>query len=167
MRPGFVARSSHHLPVLATVAIAALLLVPRTAPAATDACSLLKAGDVAALVGASPACKPAPRGTSCAWTGAKAGRKVIVLTYAAIPGVPPEAAYMGARRQSAAGGDAKIADEAGIGERAFSGQVSFGAVMVALKQGRMIQLQYWTGSKGTSADVAALRPVMRKAVAAF
>jgi hypothetical protein len=45
--------------------------------------------------------------------------------------------------------------------------VSFGAVFVVLKKGRLLQLQYWTGSQGTSQDVAALRPVVQKAVAAF
>jgi hypothetical protein len=40
-------------------------------------------------------------------------------------------------------------------------------VFVVLKRGRLLQLQYWTGGKGTSQDVAALRPIVRKAVAAF
>jgi hypothetical protein len=62
---------------------------------------------------------------------------------------------------------AKVSDETGIGDRAFSGEVSFGAIFVVLKQGRLLQLQYWTGSQGTSQDVAALRSVAQKAVAAF
>lgn len=152
---------------LAGLAFAASLLLAHPAPAATDAASLLKAGDVAGLVGGAPACKPGPRGSTCSWTGAKAGHKLFVLTYAAMQGVPSEAAYMGARQQAAADEDVKIADETGIGDRAFSAQVSFGAVFVALKHGRMLQLQYHAGGKGTPADVAALRPVMRKAAAAF
>jgi hypothetical protein len=166
MRAAPAAAVSRRIFVFAALALATLLSGPRPAPAATDACSLLKAGDMAALVGATPAQKPGPNGTTCTWSGARAGHKLIVLTYA-MKGVPPEAAYMGARRQAAAGGDAKIADEAGIGERAFSGEVSFGAVFVTLKRGRVLQLQYWTGGKGTTADVAALRPLMRKAAAAF
>ena len=166
MRPVELVTVSHRVSVLAVLALAASVLLPRTAPAATDACSLLKPGDVTALVGGTPKSKPAPQGTTCTWTGAKAGHKLLVLTYA-MKSVPGEAAYMGARRQAAAGGDAKIADEPGIGDRAFSGQVSFGAVFVALKHGQVLQLQYWTGGKGTSADVAALRPVMRKAIAVF
>ena len=74
---------------------------------------------------------------------------------------------MGARQGAQRDGGAKLADESGIGDKAFSGQVSFGAVFVVLKQGRLLQLQYWTGKQGTAQDVAALRPVVRKAVAAF
>lgn len=167
MRSAPLATVSRRLLALSSLALAAFVLLAHPASAATDAGSLLKAGDVAPLVGGAPACKAGTRGTTCSWTGAKAGHKVIVLTYAAIQGVPPEAAYMGARRQAGADEDAKIADETGIGDRAFSGQVSFGAVFVTLKHGRMLQLQYWTGARGTPADVAALRPVMRKAAAAF
>ena len=42
-----------------------------------------------------------------------------------------------------------------------------GATFIVLKKSRMLQVQYWTGARGTSQDVAALRPVVRKAVAAF
>ena len=35
--------------------------------------------------------------------------------------------------------------------------ISFGAVFVVLKQGRLLQLQYWTGKQGTAQDVAALQ----------
>ena len=168
MLAGNVVAVSRRLSIVAVLAhaLAGSQLHARPAAATTDECSLLKAGDVTALVGGTPKSKPSPQGTSCTWTGAKAGRKLLVLTYA-MKSVPGEVAYMGARRQAEAGGDAKIADEAGMGERAFSGQVSFGVVFVALKHGQVLQLQYWTGGRGTSADVAALRPVMRKAVAAF
>ena len=74
---------------------------------------------------------------------------------------------MGARQGAQAQEGAKVSDETGIGDKAFSSQVSFGAVFMVLKQGRMLQLQYWTGGKGTSQDVAALRPLVKKAVAAF
>jgi hypothetical protein len=72
-------------------------------------------------------------------------------------------ARMGAQREQ----DAKVSDEDGLGDKAFSGQVSFGVVFVVLKQGRLLQIQYWTGSQGTSQDVAALRPVVQKVVTAF
>jgi len=36
-----------------------------------------------------------------------------------------------------------------------------------MKQGRMFQLQYMTGAAGTAKDVEALRPVAKKAAAAF
>jgi hypothetical protein len=82
-------------------------------------------------------------------------------------GVPGQAAFMGARRGAQEDKDVKAIDETGIGERAFSAQASFGAFFIVLKQNRLLQLQYWTGGRGTSRDVEALRPVVKKAVAAF
>ena len=135
--------------------------------AQTDACALLKAGDVAPLLGGTPTHPAAPQsGAACTWTGALAGHKLLVLLYNKSR-VPGEAAFTGARMGAEKGENEKVSDETGIGDRAFSSQVSFGAVFVVLKQGRMLQLQYWTGSQGTSQDVAALRPVVQKAVAAF
>jgi len=155
-----------HAMILGALALAALMLAPQPLPAQTNACALLKAGDVAALLGGTPTSKATPAGQACTWTGSAAGRKLIVLTYKNT-GVPGETAFMGARSGAQASEDAIVSDEAGLGDRAFSGQVSFGAVFVVLKQGRLLQVQYWTGVQGTSRDVAALRPVVKKAVAAF
>jgi hypothetical protein len=153
--------------ILGAVALAVLVLQAGPLPAQTDACALLKAGDVAPLLGGTPTHTAGPEGKVCTWIGATAGHKLIVLTYKNLGGVPGEGAFMGARKGAQADEDAKVSDEAGIGDRAFSGQVSFGALFVVLKQGRMLQVQYWTGSQGTSQDVAALRPIVQKAVAAF
>jgi len=152
--------------ILGTLALIVLMVHPEPLPAQADACALLKAGDVAALLGGTPTSKATPEGQACTWTGAVAGRKLIVLTYKN-RGVPADAAFMGARKGAQASENAKVSDETGIGDGAFSSQVSFGAVFVVLKQGRLLQLQYWTGSQGTSQDVAALRPVVQKADAAF
>lgn len=152
--------------ILGALALAVLMLHPEPLPALTDACALLKASDVAPLLGGTPTHTATPEGQACTWIGANAGRKLVVLTYKK-GGVPGEAAFMGARKGAQADEDAKVSDEAGIGDQAFSGQVSFGAVFVVLKQGRLLQVQYWTGSQGTSQDVAALRPIVQKAVAAF
>jgi hypothetical protein len=153
--------------ILGAIAFAVLMLQPGPLPAQTDACALLKSGDVAPLLGGTPTQTATPEGGACTWKGATAGYKLIVLTYKNIGGVPGEGAFMGARMGAQASQDAKVSDETGIGDRAFSGQVPFGAVFVVLKQGRLLQLQYWTGSQGTSQDVAALRPIVQKAVAAF
>jgi hypothetical protein len=152
--------------ILGALALAVLMLHPEPLLAQTDACALLKADDVAPLLGGTPTHTATPEGQACTWIGASADRKLIVLTYKNM-GVPGEAAFMGARKGAQAGENAKVSDETGIGDRAFSGQVSFGALFVVLKQGRLLQLQYWTGGQGTSQDVAALRPVVQKAVAAF
>jgi len=153
--------------ILGALALAIMLLQPGPLPAQTDACALLKAGDVAPLLGGTATPTATPEGGACTWIGATAGRKLIVLTYKNLGGVPGEGAFMGARMGAQADEDAKVSDETGIGDRAFSGQVSFGAVFVVLKQGRLLQLQYWTGSQGTIQDIAALRPLALKAVAAF
>lgn len=152
--------------VLLSLLLLSSTLTPHAALAQGGACALLKSADVAPLVGGAPSSKPSSTGQGCSWSGAKPKHKVVVLTYKN-QGVPPEMAYMGARRSAEAGGEAKLSDETGIGDKAFSGQVSFGALFVVLKKGRVLQLQYWTGSRGTSQDVDALRPVVRKAVAAF
>jgi hypothetical protein len=39
--------------------------------------------------------------------------------------------------------------------------------LMMLKQGRLLQLQYWTGAAGTAKDLDALRPVAKKAITAF
>jgi hypothetical protein len=76
-------------------------------------------------------------------------------------------AYAAAR--AAAGKDAKatVSDEAGLGDRAFAARTRFGVALFMLKGGRLLQLQYWSGGPGTAKDLAALRPVAVKAVAAF
>jgi len=160
-----------HRPWRTAVLIALALLVPigglvpsARGAAPSDACSLLAAGDLVPLVGANPARSATPGGQGCRWTGARPKHEVHVLTYANL-GVPPEAAFEGARRGLGASTGGKVALEAGIGDRAFSGTTSFGAVIVLLKGGRVLQLQYHTGAAGTPRDVEALRPVARKAAA--
>jgi hypothetical protein len=152
--------------LLGALALTALMLHPQPLAAQTDACALVKAADAAALLGGTPVSKSTPGGGACTWTGAVAGHKLLILTYKNT-GVPGEAAYMGAHQSAQAEENAKVSDEAGLGDKAFSTTASFGAVFVVLKRGRLLQIQYWTGGLGTSQDVAALRPVVQKAVAAF
>jgi hypothetical protein len=152
--------------IFGALAMAAMLALPGLLPAQTDACALVKAGDAAALLGGTPVSKSTPGGGACTWTGAVAGHKLLILTYKNT-GVPGEAAYMGAHQGAQAADNAKVSDEVGLGDKAFSSTTSFGAVFVVLKRGRLLQIQYWTGGPGTSQDVAALRPVVQKAVAAF
>ena len=152
--------------ILGVLALGFLVLHPGPLAAQTNACALLKANDVASLLGGTPTPTASPEGQACTWIGANKERKLAVLTYKN-RGVPGDAAFMGARKSAQADENAKVSDVTGIGDRAFSGQVSFGAVFVVLKQGRLLQLQYWTGSQGTTQDVAALRSVVQKAVTAF
>ena len=155
-----------HILIIGALALVVMMLHPEPLPAETDACALLTAADVAPLLGGTPTHTGTPQGQTCTWTGTNAGHKLLLLAYknSRIPG---EAAYMGARQNAGTDENAKVKDETGIGDKAFSGRMSFGAIFMVLKKGRLLQLQYWTGSQGTSQDVDALRPVVKKAVAAF
>jgi hypothetical protein len=82
-------------------------------------------------------------------------------------GAPAEQAYAGARKNADREGAGKVVEEAGLADRAFSVRTSVGVTLVAVKQGRLIQLQLATGAPGTPGDVEALRPVAGKALAAF
>ena len=152
--------------IFGALALAAILALPGLLPAQTDACALVKAGDAAALLGGTATSKPTPGGQTCTWTGSASGRKLMILTYKNTR-VPGETAFMGAQQGAQADQDDKISNEGGLGDKAFSVTTSFGAIFVVLKQGRLLQLQYMTGSRGTSQDIAALRPIVQKAVAAF
>jgi len=155
----------HHVFILWALALAVWLLAPGLLPAQTNACALLKAADVAPLLGGTPTNTTTPKGMTCTWTGSNAKRKLIILTYE--DRIPGSVMFMGARQGAGADGKKMVSDETGIGDKAFSVQESFGVIFIVLKQGRVLQLQYLTGGQATSQDVAALRPLMKKAVAAF
>ena len=131
--------------------------------AQADKCGFVKAADVAALLGG-PA-TPAKPGSSCAWKVAGSNRKLMVLVYS--NQIPGAMAFTGARQQAGGDGDTKVKDETGIGDKAFSLTASFGASFIMLKQGRMLQTQFWTGGQGTEKDRDGLRVLARKVVAAF
>lgn len=137
---------------------------PTAAPQAT-ACSLVKAADVAMLLGGPATCSPAPKGTSSVWQGADPHRKLAILTYSSQ--TPGEMAYRGAHQGAMNDPKAMLVDESGLGDKAFSITPAFGAAFVMLKGGRVLQLQFWTGAQGTPKDREALRTVARKAIAAF
>jgi hypothetical protein len=151
--------------ILGAIAIAVMVLWAGTLQAKTDACGLLTAAEVAPLLGGTPTNATTPKGMACTWTGSNAKRKLLILTYE--ERVPGGVMFMGARQGAQSQEGAKVSDESGIGDKAFSVQESFGAVFFVLKQGRVLQLQFWTGSQGTSQDVAAMRPVVKKAAAGF
>ncbi len=151
--------------ILGALTVAVLVTQATPLQAKTDACALLKAADMAALLGGTPTNTTTPEKMTCTWTGSNAKRKLLILTYKEM--VPGNVMFMGARQGAQGQEGAKVSDESGIGDKAFSVQESFGVVFMVLKQGHVLQLQYWTGGHGTSQDVAALRPVVKKAVAAF
>jgi hypothetical protein len=132
--------------------------------AQSDSCALLKSFDLSMLLGG-PTTAKSDAG-ACTWTAAGSPKKLMAAAMTSA-GPAAEMAYAGARQAAAKGGTVPVTDEPGLGDKAFAVQTSFGVAMVMLKGGRLLQLQYWTGAAGTAADVAALRPVARKAIAAF
>jgi hypothetical protein len=91
------------------------------------------------------------------------------LTVAAMKATGPaaEMAFTGARQGAAKGGAGTVIDLAGTGDKAFASLESFGVAVVVLKGGRVLQMQFWAGAAGTPKDVEAVRPVAKKAAAAF
>jgi hypothetical protein len=141
------------------------LLVFSTQPlrAESDGCALLKPADLTTLLGGTPTANPNASG--CNWTASGSARKLVAIKYKAT-GQAAEMAFTGFRGNVARNG-AVVTDEAGLGDKAFASLESFGVAMVMVKQGRLLQLQYWTGAAGTAKDLQALRPVAKKAIAAF
>jgi hypothetical protein len=150
--------------LLRGLVVGTLLLGALPGRAQSNSCSLLKPADLNALLGGVAVAKP--NAGACAWTAAGSNRKLVAARMKAT-GPSAEMAYEGARKNSSAEGKFKVTDEAGIGDKAFAVQTSFGVAVYAMKQGRMFQLQYMTGAAGTAKDVEALRPVAKKAAAAF
>lgn len=138
---------------------------PAIAAPQPDACALLKPADLKPLLGGKPTAAANERG--CLWTASGNNRKLIVLQYRQAVGVPSDMAFMGAQRGAAKGGKGKLSNEDGLGDKAFASLESFGVSLVMLKQGRLLQLQYWTEAAGTAKDIKLLRPVAKKAVTAY
>jgi len=141
-----------------------LLAIPITALAEVHACTLLQPADVVPLF-AKPVTGKA-NGGACAWSVEGSPRKLII---ARMKGTGPaaEQAYAGARRNTGMDPTAKVTDEKGIGDKAFSVQTSFGVSLIASKGGRLLNLMFMAGAPGTEKDVAAMRQVAKKAVAAL
>jgi len=146
----------------ASVPVTFVLLSQPAFAQGAGGCSLLKAADLTALLGGPAVAKPV--GTGCKWT---AGSKKLYLIKMKVSGPAAQMAFAGSRNAASEGGTVKVTDESGIGDKAFSVLPSFGVAMIVMKTGRLFQLQYWTGATGTASDLAALRPVAKKAVAAF
>jgi hypothetical protein len=146
----------------ASLVLAALLLSAHRLQAQTDACGMLKPGELSAVLGPNPA--PSPHPNSCMWKGADGAHKLSLMKMKAA-GAGAEMAYTGARQN--AGRSGTVSDETGLGDKAFATLTSFGVALIVLKEGRMMQMQYYTGGTVTAKDLDALRPVAKQAVAAF
>ena len=152
--------------LLGGLVVGPLLFFAQPLRAQSDGCALLKPADLATLLGGTPIAKAIA--TGCHWTVSGSSRKLIVqIIKTRSPTLTNEMVFAGARMSSAKRGTATVTDEAGIGDKAFFSLEPIGVVLMTLKRGRLIQMQYLTGAAGTAKDLAALRPVAKKAIAAF
>ena len=132
----------------------------------SDACTWLKPSDLTALLGGKPISNSS--GSACRWNASGSNKTLMVanVTPKNTYGATMEAVFAGARQNAHDSG--KVTDEAGLGEKAFSVVTDSGMVMLMIiKQKRLLQLQYVTGASATAKDLGALRPVAKKAIAAF
>ncbi len=141
-----------------------LLALPRAALAEAHACTLLQPADVTPLF-ARPVVGKA-NGGACAWSVEGSPRKLIIARMKGT-GASAEMAYAGARKNVGMDPTAKVTDEQGIGDKAFSVQTSYGVSLIASKGGRLLNMMFMANAPGTEKDVAAMRQVARKAVAAL
>jgi hypothetical protein len=150
--------------LLGALALGALLVTVSTARAESLNCALLKPEDVTGLLGGPVVEKQA--GGACTWV-ATAGKKKVIASTMRATGAPAETAYAGARKNASREAKGKVVDEKGMGDRAFTVQTEYGVALVAVKKGRLLQLQFWSEAPGRPQDVEAFRPVARKVLAAF
>jgi len=127
-----------------------------------DACALLQPGDLKSLLGGTPSAESKPG--SCIWAVSGNTNK-FVANISPQTGMSAEMTF--ARARKVATKDAGFSNETNLGDSAFSRLAPFGAVMLIIKQGKMLQLQYRTEAAGTDKDRDALRAVAQKAIATF
>jgi hypothetical protein len=139
-----------------------LLSAPRAAWAEVQACTLLQPADLIPLLGKPVAGKAS--GAACSWN---AGGKKLVVSSMALPGGVAPGAYADSRKQLADDPEYKVTDEKGIGEQAFLVRSSGLVGLTARKDSRLLKVMFMTGTPESDKDVAALRQVARKVVAAY
>lgn len=149
--------------LLGGIVVGLLLFSARPLLAASEGCALLKPADLTALLGGTPIAKPTAG--ACNWTVPGTSRKLVATRLKATGNIAKM--EFAAVRNGAVKGGKVVTDVAGLGDKAFASHESFGVVLMILKQGRVLQLQYWTGAAGAAKDLNALRPIAKKAIAAF
>lgn len=152
---------------LALIVFGAMLVLPSLSAHAAgsikpDSCSLLKPDDLTALLGGTPTGKA--NQDKCIWTVSSGPKKLITVQYPE-DGMGAEMGFSNAKMGMSKSG--KVTDEANIGDKAFSRLLPSGVVLIAMKQQRLLQLQLHTGAPGTDKDLAALRDVAKKMIAAY
>jgi len=131
-------------------------------PPVEDPCALIKPDDLSALLGGTPVAKSL--GDACLWTAAGSSKKLNSLKYKGT-GMAAEMAFMSARKNAVKGGP--VTDVKDLGDSSFARLLPMGVVLVAIKNGQLLQLQFRTDQPGTDKDLDALKSVAKKTVAAF
>lgn len=136
-----------------------------TAAQNQNACGVLNTADLTVLLGGAVTAKQNSAG-GCLWTATGSNRKLTAARMHA-SGAAAEMAFMGARQNAHSTGG-KVIDESGVGEKAFSVTHSDGLIVVImLKQGHVLQLQYQAKSAPEVKDLSELRVVAKKAAVAM
>lgn len=135
---------------------------PAPVEAKTDICALLTPDDLTTLLGGAPIAKPGV--DACSWTASGSTKKLIAVK-SPNKGMEAEMTFSTARKNAVKNGP--VTKEDGIGDNAFSRLGQVGVVLVMIKQGHLIQMQYRTEAQGTPKDLDMLRPVAKKVIAAF
>lgn len=135
---------------------------PAPLAAKSDLCALLTPDDLTTLLGGTPIAKP--NKDACSWTASGSTKKFMAVK-SPNTGMAAEMAFASARKNAAKGGT--VSNEAGLGDNAFAYLGPVGVVLVIIKQGQLIQMQYRTEAAGTAKDLDALRPVAKKVMAAY
>ena len=149
--------------LLGGIVVGLMLFSAQPLLAASEGCGLLKPADLNALLGGTPIAKP--NGGACNWTVPGTSRKLIAAKLKAT-GKTAKMEFAAARKGAAKVGRI-VTDVAGLGDKAFASLEPYGVALMMLKKDRVLQLQYWTGAAGTAKDLDALRPIAKKAIAAF
>ena len=139
----------------------------RSAPgAAYDACKLLTVVDVTPVLGDGATSQLTQGGQTCTFRSADGKRKMFVRTPESTRSTP-EATFT--QYKTGPHHEYTIADESGIGDQAVSAITPFGVEIMALKQSRILYFQDYAayGTKGSAAMLNQLRPIAKKAAAAF
>lgn len=132
-----------------------------------DSCALIKPSDIASVLGGTPVAHA--MGKNCNWSASGSNKKLTLLRLD--PGSPkmtPEMGFAGMRENLQR--RSQVTDEPGLGDNAFSSvdMKSGMAVLVIIKHGQLIQLQYWSTAEPLgAADLDALRIVAKKIIAAL
>ena len=140
-----------------------LMVVPRTAGAQVSTCRLVDSADVISLFGQSADPKVHPVSGDCMWGAVGVDRRGLTMSISVRDTAITNVGYT--RGHELAANNGPITDEPGLGDRAYSAVVSFGAEITILTQGQIVQLRYANGVPGSAADVTRLRPVAANVVA--